>query len=91
MIVAAVIVQHKVKDFATWKHVFDSAVNMRKAGGELSADVYRDASDPNKLTVVNKWDSIENAQKFIHSPDLMAAMAAGGVEGMPVVTFLNEA
>jgi quinol monooxygenase YgiN len=88
---AIMFVQHRVKDYATWKNVFDSAFKMRAASGELSAQIYRDASDPNKITVVNKWDSLENAQKFVQSPDLQAAMAAAGVEGMPVVTFLNEA
>jgi quinol monooxygenase YgiN len=88
---AVLIVQHKVKDFATWKKVFDSAFDMRTASGELSAQVLRDASDPNKLTIINKWDSIANAQKFVHSPDLMAAMQQAGVEGQPAVTFLNEA
>jgi len=85
-----VIVQHKVKDFAEWKKVFDSAIEMRKSGGELSAEVYRDASDPNNLTVINKWDSLENAQKFVQSPDLQAAMEQAGVAGPPTITFLNE-
>ena len=86
-----VIVQHKVKDFAEWKKVFDSAIEMRKSGGELSAEVLRDASDPNNLTVINKWDSLENAQKFVHAPELKAAMEKAGVAGPPTVFFLNEA
>ncbi len=88
---AIIIVQHKVKDFATWKKAFDFAFDMRTASGELSVQIFRDASDPNKLTVINKWDLLANAQKFVQSPDLRAAMEAAGVEGMPVVSFLNEA
>ena len=88
---AVLLMQHRVKDFAAWKKVFDFAADMRTASGELSAQVLRDASDPNKITVINKWDSIENAQKFVHSPDLRAAMEKAGVEGQPAVTFLNEA
>jgi quinol monooxygenase YgiN len=91
MIMATMLIQHKVKDFATWKKFFDSAVDMRKAGGELSAQVFHDASDPNKVTVLNKWDSMANAQKFAQSPDLKAAMEKAGVDGPPVVYFLNEA
>ena len=91
MLMATVIVQHKVKDFAEWKKVFDSAIEMRKSGGELSAEVYRDASDPNNLTVINKWDSLENAQKFVQAPELKAAMEKAGVAGPPTVSFLNEA
>jgi quinol monooxygenase YgiN len=88
---ATILVQHKVKDFAEWKKVFDSAIEMRKSAGELSAQVFRDAEDPNNLTVINQWDSLENAQKFVQSPDLQAAMEKAGVAGPPTITFLNEA
>jgi quinol monooxygenase YgiN len=88
---ASILIQHKVKDFAEWKKVFDSAVGMRSANGEISAQVFRDASDPNSLTIINKWDSLENAQKFAHSPELKAAMEKAGVAGPPTVLFLNEA
>ena len=85
------LIQHQVKDFAAWKKVFDSALEMRKSGGELSAQVYRDASDPNKVTTINKWNSLANAQKFAHSPELKAAMENAGVVGAPNISFLNEA
>ena len=87
----AILMQHKVEDFAKWKNVFDSALGMRTSSGELSAEVFRDQSDPNSITILNKWDSIENAQKFVQSPDLHAAMTHAGVVGMPSVTFLTEA
>jgi heme-degrading monooxygenase HmoA len=88
---ATMLVQHKVKDFAAWKKVFDSVDAVRRASGELSTQVFRDASDPNKVTVLNKWDSLANAQKFAHSPELKSAMEKAGVDGPPTVTFLNEA
>ena len=85
------LIQHKVKDFAEWKKVFDSAAGLRSSSGELSTQIFQDASDPNSLTIMNKWDSLENAQKFAHSPELKAAMEKAGVTGPPTVTFLNEA
>ena len=88
---ASMLIQHKVKDFAEWKKVFDSVAGLRAANGELSAQIFRDASDPNSLTVMNKWNSLENAQKFAHSPELKAAMEKAGVAGPPTVYFLNEA
>jgi quinol monooxygenase YgiN len=91
IIMAILLVQHKVKDFAAWKKEFDSAIGLRKSNGELSAQVLRDASDPNSLTIINKWNSLENAQKFAHSPELKAAMEKAGVAGAPNVYFLNEA
>jgi quinol monooxygenase YgiN len=85
------LIQHHVKDYAEWKKVFDSAAGLRSSNGELSAQIFRDASDPNSLTIINKWNSLENAQKFAHSPDLKAAMEKAGVAGPPNVFFLNEA
>jgi heme-degrading monooxygenase HmoA len=88
---ASVLVQHQVKDYAAWKKVFDAAFDLRKSSGELSVQIYRDASDPNKLTIMNRWNSLENAQKFVHSPELMSTMENAGVVGVPNISFLNEA
>jgi len=85
------LVQHKVKDFGEWKKVYDSVFDLRKSNGELSDNIYRDASDPNSLTVIFKWDSLENAQKYAQSPELKAAMQKAGVDGPPRIFFLNEA
>ena len=87
---ASILIQHQVKDFALWKKAFDSHAGLRTSSGELSAQIYRDESDPNKLTVINKWSSMASAQKFAHSPELKAAMAEAGVVGQPAVHFLNE-
>lgn len=90
MIMASMLVQHQVKDFAEWKNVYDSVADLRAANGELSDMIYRDARDPNKLTIMFKWDSLANAQKYANSPELKAAMEKAGVEGPPNISFLNE-
>lgn len=87
---ASMMVQHTVHDYAGWKKVFDSVAGLRASSGERSAQIYHDASDPNKLTLIFKWDSIKNAQKFAHSPELRAAMEQAGVAGPPAISFLNE-
>jgi len=51
---ASMLVQHNVKDYAEWKNVYDSVADLRASNGELSDQIYRDANDPNKLTVVFK-------------------------------------
>jgi len=91
IIMTTIIVQHKVKDFAEWKKVFDSNAGLRTSHGELSAQIFRDASEPNSLTVINKWNSLENAHKFTQAPELKAAMEKAGVVGAPNIYFLNEA
>ncbi|OGO65260.1 MAG: hypothetical protein A2Z45_02770 [Chloroflexi bacterium RBG_19FT_COMBO_55_16] len=87
---ASMLVQHKVKDFAEWKKVYDSVADLRASNGELSDKLYRDANDPNRLTLIFKWDSLANAQKYANSPELKAAMEKAGVEGPPSIYFLNE-
>ena len=90
---ATMLVQHKVKSFAEWKKVYDSVAGLRASNGELSDQIYHDSSDPNKLTLVFKWNSLANAQKWAQSPELKAAMEKEkvGVAGPPSVYFLNEA
>ena len=36
---ASMLVQHKVKDFAVWKRVYDSVADLRASNGELSDDI----------------------------------------------------
>ena len=88
---ASLLIQHKVKDFAEWKKVFDSSAGLRTSGGGLSAQVFHDASDPNSVTTIIKWNSLDNAKKFAKSTELKAAMDKAGLMGPPTVSFLNEA
>lgn len=88
---ATMLVQIKVKDFAEWKKVFESGSDLRTSNGELSHQIYNEASDPSKIIAIYKWNSLANAQKFAQSPELKAAMMEAGVQGPPNVYFLNEA
>jgi quinol monooxygenase YgiN len=87
---ASMLIQHKVKNFTDWKKVYDSVAGLRASNGELSDQVFRDASDPNKITLIFKWDSLPNAQKWAQSPELKAAMEKAGVDGAPSISFMNE-
>ena len=84
------LVQHKVKDFDEWKKVFDSVSDLRTSNGEQFYVIYSDESDPNNITAMFKWDSIEKAQKYAQSSELKEAMENAGVAGPPSISFLNE-
>ena len=86
-----VLVKHKVQDYTTWKKVFDDFSDTRKSGGEQSFHILHPESDPNDLTLVFKWDSTENAKKFMNSEELKNTMQRAGVAEAPTITFLNEA
>ena len=88
---ASMLVQIKVKDFAGWKKVFDSGSELRRSNGAIYNQIFQDAYDPNKVTVLYEWSSTAEAQKFSQSQALRDAMMEAGVQGPPEVQFLNKA
>ena len=84
------LVRHKIKDFATWKPVFDEHAAARKANGSQGGHVFRNASNPNEIIVLLKWDNLANARKFTSSEELQKAMMKAGVADKPDIYFLDE-
>jgi heme-degrading monooxygenase HmoA len=41
--------------------------------------------------LISDWESLDRFQAFIQSPDLAAAMKAGGVVSAPVVQIIERA
>ena len=85
------IASHPVKDFDTWKSLFDQFEPIRKEGGERSAVILQHADDPNMVTILNTWDTIEAAQSFFNREELKVAMRDAGVTAPPIFVFANEA
>ena len=81
---------HPVRDFDAWKAIFDQFEPIRKEAGERSAVVLRHADDPNMVTIINTWDSIEAPQAFLNREELKAGMAEAGVTAPPTMIFANE-
>ena len=77
------VVHHWVKDFATWKPVFDEHEDVRRSHGELEHRIYQDIHNPNRIVIHNDFPSEEAARAFMTDPSLPAAMERGGVEGEP--------
>jgi hypothetical protein len=88
---AALIVRHRVANFDAWKEVFDSMTDARRAHGWTSATVYRDAVDPNLVTIVNRVKDLDGAKRYGGSAELRAGMQKAGVQGAPEIFFLEEA
>ena len=87
---AALIVRHRVADFDSWKKVFDGMFDIRRSHGWISATVYRDAADPNVVTVVNRVKDLDGAKRYGASDALRAGMAKAGVLGPPDISFVDE-
>ena len=88
---AHLVVQHQVEDFAKWKGVFDSVIELRRSNGEVSAQVLQTDGDENSILAIFEWESLEKARAYAASPELKEAMARAGVVGRPEITFMNAA
>jgi heme-degrading monooxygenase HmoA len=84
------IAQHKVRDYDTWKPVFDEHGDIRRRHGAIGHELYRGLDDPNEITVVNHFPSREQAEAFAADPSLKAAMERGGVISEPRITWAEE-
>jgi hypothetical protein len=45
--------------------------------------LFRNFDNPGEITIIWKWDNVENARKFAKSPDLEKVMREAGVIGKP--------
>jgi hypothetical protein len=88
---ASIVVSHKVESFEKWKPVFDSTASWKvKFGWKQSLFMTAD-NDRNNVTVIEEFDTLENARKFASSPELKTAMGKAGVTSPPDVHFFNNA
>jgi quinol monooxygenase YgiN len=83
-------VQHKVKDYKSWKSVFDNFIDTRRASGEKSYQIMHPDNDPNDLVLLFEWDNSKNAHNFMKSQELKHAMERAGVTGEPKAYVLEE-
>jgi len=85
----AVLVQHPVADFETWKAGFDDHEDMRRASGIVGHHINRAEGDPNLVTVFLAVTDVKKAKAFAESADLKDVMEKVGVTGPPEVTWLT--
>lgn len=88
---AKLLVHHKVQDYSAWRKIFDDDDQRRKEYGSTGFQVLRSASDPNDLTVIMDWPSVDAAQAFATSDALKEKMKNAGVISQPEVMILEEA
>lgn len=88
---AMLIVHLKVKDYAAFREVFDHATPTRTRFGGTGHKVYQAPSDPDEVTILSEWKSMEQAKVYADSNELKDAMKNAGVISQPGLTFLAEA
>lgn len=85
------IVQHRVRDYATWRAVFEAGLPELRAAGCCGAQVLRAAEDPNDVTVIVEWPNRERMQAFFRAQEGSDAAERAGVVGLPTLKVLEQA
>ena len=86
-----ILVNHKVKDFSSWKPHFDNDQSEQLKAGIIINKVFRDAKDQNDVHILFETSDLEKAQKFFQNPRLKDLMHKAGVVSEPVVHILELA
>ena len=84
------VVQFPVKDFDAWRIEYDKAQPIRNRHGVKDATVFQNADDPNEVTGLHWFASVDEAHAFAHDPDLKDAMTKAGVSGSPRIEICVE-
>lgn len=86
-----ILIKHTVADYDQWRPHYDDHEAVRVAKGEQGSRVFQAVDDPNEVTIMFEWDTIENARAFLTSADLKQVMGEAGVVGKPEFAYLEEA
>jgi hypothetical protein len=71
---AYVLIEHEISDFEMLKRVYMDDAERRRRLGCRRGHIWRAADDPNNVSVVLEWDTVENAREFAGSFELEQAM-----------------
>lgn len=75
------VIHHRVADYKAWKTVFDTLPPAR-AGARFHR-IHRKVGDPNDVSVVAGFDTVEAAARFRDDPELEEAMRDADVMSTP--------
>jgi hypothetical protein len=87
----ALLIRHKVTNYAAWRAIFDEQDATRRAYGCQLGRLFRNDSDPNEVLVLLEWDSLERAWLFAQSDELRDDLRRAEVADDPDLWFLGDA
>ena len=82
---ALLTVQHTVRDFQTWRAIFDTLEEVRQDWGVTAESIHQLAGAPNTVLVLLHFATAAQARGFLTNRQIQAAMQRAGVEGEPRV------
>lgn len=83
------IVNHKVKDYTSWKTAFDSDSARLADNHTTLLAVGEKAGDPNNVYIVFDVTDISKINAMMADPELQAKMQEAGVISQPEVVVIN--
>lgn len=83
------IVHHRVRNYDTWRPVYDGHEPVRMTAGLTNGRVFRAADDPNDLVILLGATNRLKTQDFAGSDELKTAMLRAGVEGKPEIHYVE--
>ena len=85
---ATIILSHDVKDFTSWKPVYDADVARRINAGFKELAVGTQSDNPNRVFMI--WEGDPKAvEQMLQDPTLKEKMDEAGVISPPDVTIIN--
>lgn len=87
---AYVIANHKVKDYSSWRPLYDQDEERRTSAGIKTIKVFTAENDPNDVTMYWEVDNWDNVKQMMNDPELKEKMEAAGVISEPTVSYLND-
>ncbi len=75
-----VVLDHKITNFEMLLQVYSDDAERRRRMGCLGGRIWRGTDDPNQVSVVMEWDTVERAHAFAGSFELEQAMHWAGVK-----------
>jgi hypothetical protein len=80
---ALLTVQHTVRDYQTWRALFDTLEEVRQDWGVTAESTHQLAGVPNTVLVLLNFATAAQAQGFLTNRAYQAAMQRAGAEGAP--------
>lgn len=86
---ATIILNHRVKDYTSWKSLYDSDLPRRTAAGLTELAVGQKAGDPGMVYMVMQVADLSVVSKMMGDADLQKTMEEGGVISAPEFTVIE--
>ncbi len=85
-----VLAQVEVEAFERFLENFNTrGLRLRQRHGSRGARVFRHRHEPNRVSLLLEWESVEALNRFLEDPDVRESMRLGGAVRPPELTLLD--